>query len=89
MRCREACAGSLQRLGIDTIDLYYQHRVDAHTPITKTVSAMAVRSKHAYSTAACHCQSNNGLTETGTAAPDLYITSIPAYSAIPNAHPKF
>lgn len=43
--CREACAGSLQRLGIDTIDLYYQHRVDAHTPITDTVAAMAVRTR--------------------------------------------
>ena len=42
MPYREACAGSLKRLGIDTIDLYYQHRVDAHTPITDTVSAMAV-----------------------------------------------
>ena len=39
---REACAGSLQRLGIDTIDLYYQHRVDPHTPIEDTVKAMAV-----------------------------------------------
>jgi aryl-alcohol dehydrogenase-like predicted oxidoreductase len=38
---KEACAGSLQRLGIDTIDLYYQHRVDAHTPIEETVKAMA------------------------------------------------
>jgi aryl-alcohol dehydrogenase-like predicted oxidoreductase len=52
-KCREACAGSLQRLGIDTIDLYYQHRVDPHTPITKTVAAMAVRTKRTYSAAAC------------------------------------
>jgi Aldo/keto reductase family len=43
MSCREACASSLQRLGIDTIDLYYQHRVDPHTPIEETVKAMAVR----------------------------------------------
>ena len=42
MSCREACAGSLQRLGIDTIDLYYQHRVDPKTPIEDTVKAMAV-----------------------------------------------
>ena len=42
MPCREACAGSLQRLGIDTIDLYYQHRVDPKTPIEDTVKAMAV-----------------------------------------------
>ena len=42
MSHREACTGSLQRLGIDTIDLYYQHRVDPHTPIEDTVKAMAV-----------------------------------------------
>jgi aryl-alcohol dehydrogenase-like predicted oxidoreductase len=33
--------GSLKRLGIDTIDLYYQHRVDTNTPIEDTVGAMA------------------------------------------------
>jgi aryl-alcohol dehydrogenase-like predicted oxidoreductase len=38
---RQACDGSLQRLGIDTIDLYYQHRVDPDTPIEETVGAMA------------------------------------------------
>src|SRR3954465_8670014 len=38
---REACEGSLKRLGIDTIDLYYQHRVDRNTPIEDTVGAMA------------------------------------------------
>jgi aryl-alcohol dehydrogenase-like predicted oxidoreductase len=38
---RNACEASLQRLGIDTIDLYYQHRVDANTPIEDTVGAMA------------------------------------------------
>ena len=38
---RQACDGSLQRLGVDTIDLYYQHRVDANTPIEETVGAMA------------------------------------------------
>ena len=36
----EACNASLQRLGIDTIDLYYQHRVDSKVPIEETVSAM-------------------------------------------------
>jgi aryl-alcohol dehydrogenase-like predicted oxidoreductase len=36
-----ACDASLQRLGIDTIDLYYQHRVDDKTPIEETVGAMA------------------------------------------------
>jgi aryl-alcohol dehydrogenase-like predicted oxidoreductase len=38
---RSACDASLQRLGIDTIDLYYQHRVDATVPIEDTVGAMA------------------------------------------------
>lgn len=38
---RRACEGSLQRLGIDTIDLFYQHRVDPDVPIEETVGAMA------------------------------------------------
>jgi aryl-alcohol dehydrogenase-like predicted oxidoreductase len=38
---REACEASLQRLGIETIDLYYQHRVDPKVPIEETVGAMA------------------------------------------------
>ena len=38
---RNACEGSLRRLGIECIDLYYQHRVDPNTPIEETVSAMA------------------------------------------------
>jgi aryl-alcohol dehydrogenase-like predicted oxidoreductase len=38
---RQACDASLRRLGVDTIDLYYQHRVDANTPIEDTVGAMA------------------------------------------------
>lgn len=38
---RQACEASLKRLGIDTIDLYYQHRVDRNTPIEETVGAMA------------------------------------------------
>src|SRR5438105_9114351 len=38
---RKACDASLQRLGVDHIDLYYQHRVDAGTPIEETVGAMA------------------------------------------------
>jgi aryl-alcohol dehydrogenase-like predicted oxidoreductase len=37
---RKACEASLQRLGIDHIDLYYQHRVDPDTPIEETVGAM-------------------------------------------------
>jgi aryl-alcohol dehydrogenase-like predicted oxidoreductase len=37
---REACEGSLRRLGVDHIDLYYQHRVDPETPIEETVGAM-------------------------------------------------
>jgi aryl-alcohol dehydrogenase-like predicted oxidoreductase len=36
-----ACNASLERLGVDVIDLYYQHRVDADTPIEETVGAMA------------------------------------------------
>jgi aryl-alcohol dehydrogenase-like predicted oxidoreductase len=36
-----ACEASLQRLGVDHIDLYYQHRVDPDTPIEETVGAMA------------------------------------------------
>jgi aryl-alcohol dehydrogenase-like predicted oxidoreductase len=38
---RTACEASLQRLGMDTIDLYYQHRVDPEVPIEETVGAMA------------------------------------------------
>ena len=38
---REACDASLERLGVDHIDLYYQHRVDPDTPIEDTVGAMA------------------------------------------------
>lgn len=38
---REACEASLRRLGVETIDLYYQHRVDPQTPIEDTVGAMA------------------------------------------------
>jgi aryl-alcohol dehydrogenase-like predicted oxidoreductase len=37
---REACDASLERLGVDHIDLYYQHRVDPDTPIEETVGAM-------------------------------------------------
>jgi aryl-alcohol dehydrogenase-like predicted oxidoreductase len=38
---RSACDASLKRLGVDHIDLYYQHRVDPKTPIEETVGAMA------------------------------------------------
>ena len=38
---QRACDGSLKRLGIETIDLYYQHRVDPGVPIEETVGAMA------------------------------------------------
>lgn len=38
---REACEGSLRRLGVDCIDLYYQHRVDPETPIEETMGALA------------------------------------------------
>jgi aryl-alcohol dehydrogenase-like predicted oxidoreductase len=38
---RQACDASLKRLGVSTIDLYYQHRVDPETPIEETVGAMS------------------------------------------------
>jgi aryl-alcohol dehydrogenase-like predicted oxidoreductase len=38
---QRACEASLKRLGVDTIDLYYQHRVDPNVPIEETVGAMA------------------------------------------------
>ena len=38
---RSACDASLQRLGVDVIDLYYQHRVDSSVPIEETIGAMA------------------------------------------------
>jgi len=38
---RRACEGSLKRLGVDTIDLFYQHRVDPNVPIEETVGGMA------------------------------------------------
>jgi aryl-alcohol dehydrogenase-like predicted oxidoreductase len=38
---RSACDASLQRLGVEVIDLYYQHRVDDQTPIEETIGAMA------------------------------------------------
>ena len=38
---RQACEASLKRLGIDTIDLYYQHRVDPNVPVEDTIGAMS------------------------------------------------
>jgi aryl-alcohol dehydrogenase-like predicted oxidoreductase len=38
---RQACEASLKRLGIETIDLYYQHRVDPNTPVEDTIGAMS------------------------------------------------
>src|SRR5208283_2638063 len=38
---RQCCNASLQRLGVDHIDLYYQHRVDPNVPIEETVGAMS------------------------------------------------
>jgi aryl-alcohol dehydrogenase-like predicted oxidoreductase len=40
-RVREACEASLRRLGVDTIDLYYMHRLDRNVPVEETVGAMA------------------------------------------------
>jgi aryl-alcohol dehydrogenase-like predicted oxidoreductase len=42
---RSTCDASLKRLGVDHIDLYYQHRVDPQTPIEETVGAMAVEGR--------------------------------------------
>jgi len=38
---KQACEGSLRRLGVDCIDLYYQHRVDPDMPVEETIAAMA------------------------------------------------
>ena len=38
---RKSCEASLRRLGVETIDLYYQHRIDSNTPIEETIGAMA------------------------------------------------
>jgi len=38
---RQACEASLRRLGVEVIDLYYQHRIDPNTPVEETVGAMA------------------------------------------------
>jgi aryl-alcohol dehydrogenase-like predicted oxidoreductase len=43
---RQACDASLKRLAVDTIDVYYQHRVDPQTPIEDTVGAMAELVRH-------------------------------------------
>jgi len=43
---RSACEGSLKRLGVDHVDLYYQHRVDPNVPIEDTVGAMADLVRH-------------------------------------------
>ena len=45
---KEACAKSLKRLGISTIDLYYCHRLDGQTPIEKTVEAMVELKKYVH-----------------------------------------
>ena len=50
---RTACEGSLRRLGVETIDLYYQHRVDPSTPIEDTVRAMAELVKEGFATSDC------------------------------------
>jgi aryl-alcohol dehydrogenase-like predicted oxidoreductase len=39
---RSACEASLRRLGVETIDLYYQHRIDTKVPVEETVGAMAI-----------------------------------------------
>lgn len=44
---KQACDRSLERLGVDTIDLYYCHRVDGVTPIERTIEAMVELKKYA------------------------------------------
>lgn len=46
---KQACDRSLKRLGVDTIDLYYCHRVDGVTPIERTIEAMVELKKYALS----------------------------------------
>ena len=41
MSIQTSCEASLRRLGVDVIDLYYQHRVDPNVPIEDTIGAMA------------------------------------------------
>ena len=62
---RKACEASLKRLGIETVDLYYQHRVDPDTPIEETVGAMAdlvregkVRPRLCPCKPSCHCHNS-------------------------------
>jgi aryl-alcohol dehydrogenase-like predicted oxidoreductase len=45
---REACDKSLKRLGVETIDLYYVHRVDKKTPIEKTIEALGELKKYVF-----------------------------------------
>lgn len=44
--CRQECEKSLRRLGVDSIDLYYIHRLDEKTPVEKTVQVMAELKKY-------------------------------------------
>lgn len=57
---RQACDASLQRLGLDVIDLYYVHRIDDQVPIEETVGAMAdlVRAPARFATWACPRSAN-------------------------------
>ncbi|KAK1715264.1 NADP-dependent oxidoreductase domain-containing protein [Colletotrichum lupini] len=51
--CREACERSLKRLGIESIDLYYIHRLDETTPIEKTIEEMVKLKKKAFGISEC------------------------------------
>ncbi len=53
--CKQACETSLKRLGIETIDLYYCHRVDRKTPIEKTVEAMVELKKYVLDASQLSC----------------------------------
>jgi len=69
---RAACEGSLKRLGIDCIDLYYQHRIDKKVPIEVTVSAVyLLHLIPLFGSCACHlwidgrCEHTSGEVEAG------------------------
>jgi aryl-alcohol dehydrogenase-like predicted oxidoreductase len=65
---RAACEASLRRLGVEHIDLYYQHRVDPQTPIEETVGAMAEPCGSGISSArSCRRCASSGLDSSRTA----------------------
>lgn len=47
--CRKGCERSLERLGVESVDLFYVHRFDKVTPVEKTVEAMIELKRRVYS----------------------------------------